>query len=297
MVQGGDIINFDGTGGESIYGEKFEDENFNLTHEQEGVLSMANAGPNTNSSQFFITTVPCTHLDGINVAFGKVRKGFGVVKEISEVKADNGRPIPECKILNCGQLRRNENWGIEDADCTDDVYPPWPEDWQRTGKEEIHDYMDVVNKIKNSGNYHFSNKNYVESDRKYRKALRYINFSTKVQMDSDGPDYDRSTLNNIKVISLLNLAAVKLKRNDFKEARDCCIEVLTIDPNSSKALYRRGQAYVGLKEYQLALKDFKMALRLCPHDKRIVGEMKKLQNTINLYLVEEKKVFSKMFEC
>lgn len=112
MVQGGDTINFDGSGGESIYGPTFEDENFCISvclifylcfcgiylwmfqHLEEGILSMANAGtPHTNSSQFFITTVPCTHLDGINVAFGRVRKGFGVVKEIANVEASNEKPL------------------------------------------------------------------------------------------------------------------------------------------------------------------------------------------------------------
>ena len=72
MIQGGDFTNGDGTGGESIYGEKFADENFKLKHTERGLLSMANSGPNTNGSQFFITTTETPHLDGKHVVFGKV---------------------------------------------------------------------------------------------------------------------------------------------------------------------------------------------------------------------------------
>jgi len=105
MCQGGDFTKRNGTGGKSIYGPTFDDENFTLCHDQAGVLSMANRGTNTNSSQFFITLVPCPHLDGTHTVFGKVTEGMDVLErmELQGSHAD-GKVRGDVKIADCGEL-------------------------------------------------------------------------------------------------------------------------------------------------------------------------------------------------
>merc|ERR1711953_172409 len=104
MCQGGDFTHGDGTGGRSIYGAKFADEDFSLKHTGPGILPMANAGPNTNGSQFFLCTVKTAWLDGKHVVFGSVVEGMNVVKDIERVGSQSGKTSRPVKIEASGQL-------------------------------------------------------------------------------------------------------------------------------------------------------------------------------------------------
>ncbi|KAF8500198.1 cyclophilin-like domain-containing protein [Russula emetica] len=102
MLQGGDFTRHNGTGGKSIYGEKFADENFNLKHTKAGLLSMANAGPNTNGSQFFVTTVVTSWLDGKHVVFGEVIEGISVVQLVENHGSSSGATKKKITIADSG---------------------------------------------------------------------------------------------------------------------------------------------------------------------------------------------------
>lgn len=104
MLQGGDFTKANGTGGESIYGDKFEDESFGINHDRPFLLSMANSGKDTNSSQFFITTVETPHLDMKHVVFGEVLSGQELIKEIEGKGSPEGKPKAQVSIADCGEL-------------------------------------------------------------------------------------------------------------------------------------------------------------------------------------------------
>ncbi|XP_068398491.1 peptidyl-prolyl cis-trans isomerase D isoform X2 [Eschrichtius robustus] len=248
MIQGGDFSNQNGTGGESIYGGKFEDENFHYKHDKEGLLSMANAGRNTNGSQFFITMAPTPHLDGKHVVFGQVIKGMGVARILENVEVKGEKPAKLCVTAECGELKGGDDWGIFPKDGSGDSHPDFPEDADIDVKD-VDKILLITEDLKDIGNTFFKSQNWEMAIKKYTKVLRYVEGSKAATENAGGAKLQPVTLS-----CLLNIGACKLKLSDWQGAVDSCLEALEIDPANTKALYRRAQGWQGLKEYDQALR-------------------------------------------
>lgn len=170
MAQGGDFSRRDGSGGESIYGGMFGDENFKLFHDEPGLLSMANAGPNTNGSQFFITFKPTPHLNGNHVVFGKVVKGMEIVKRIEEeVGSKDGKPTCPVKIVDCGEV--SESKILEAGEAAKDKRKS-----KKTGKAS---YPGDISDEDRRGKHKKSLK-----DKKKKRKRRYISSDSSSSDDS-----------------------------------------------------------------------------------------------------------------
>lgn len=294
MIQGGDISAGNGTGGESIYGLKFEDENFELKHERKGMLSMANKGPNTNGSQFFITTTRTPHLDGKHVVFGKVIKGMGVVRSIEHVNTgDNDYPTLDVTIIDCGEIPEGADDGISNFFKDGDVYPDWPADLD-VKPDKISWWMIAVDSIKAFGNEQYKKQDYKMALRKYRKALCYLDVCWEMEEDID--EEESSSLRKTKSQIFTNSSACKLKLGDLQGALLDTDLAMRDGEDNVKALFRQGQAYMALNDVDAAVESFKKALELEPSDGGIKKELAAANKKIVDRRDREKKAYSKMFQ-
>ncbi|KAK8511583.1 hypothetical protein V6N12_038185 [Hibiscus sabdariffa] len=292
MIQGGDISAGDGTGGESIYGIKFEDENFELKHERKGMLSMANMGPNTNGSQFFITTNRTSHLNGKHVVFGKVIKGMGVLRSIDHLATEDGTDYPtqEVIIADCGEIPDGADDGISNFFKDGDIYPDWPADLDQK-PDEFAWWVKAIDSIKAFGNEQFKKQEYKIALRKYCKALRYLDVCWELKGIDGGKC---STLRKTKSQILTNCSACKLKLGDLKGALLDADFAIRDDEDNVKAFFRQGQAYMALKDIDAAVESFKKASDLEPNNGGIKKELAAARKKIADRRDQEKQAYSRM---
>ncbi|XP_072040008.1 peptidyl-prolyl cis-trans isomerase D-like [Amphiura filiformis] len=294
MIQGGDFTKHDGTGGESIYGEFFDDENFKIQHEKPGLLSMANAGRNTNGSQFFITTKPTPHLNRKHTVFGEVVKGMGIVRMLECVKTSSSdKPVKLCKIEDCGELQPGEDEVAVVDDGTGDLYCDWPED-SGIDHTNVTEVLDVAAKIKSIGNELYKAKNLEMAKKKYEKANRYL-YHLELSASTTLSKEDKERLWAALVPIHLNLAACHLECKTYEEATVECDKALSNDRNNAKGWFRRGKAQMALKNYQVAMEAFEAALKREPENKAAKNEFERAKYAIKQEKNREKAAYTKIF--
>lgn len=295
MIQGGDFTNHNGTGGESIYGENFDDENFKLKHTKPGILSMANAGKNTNSSQFFITTTATPHLDGKHTVFGEVLRGMGVVRALENVETSgSSKPKLVCAISDCGMLEPGADISIKvEDDGTGDTFPEYPEDTE-ISTNDITAMLEAVEKLRLIGNQQFKENKLDVAKKKYEKALRYYDTVDMATKESRSPE-DEKQLFKAQLPIRLNLGACYLQLKQYEDTIAQCNKALDLDPESAKGWFRRGKAEMGMKLYEQAVADFEATLLREPDNKAAKNELERAKQFVRDRRKREKAAYAKMF--
>merc|ERR1712070_1312164 len=266
MIQGGDFTAGNGTGGESIYGEKFEDEAFDVKHEKPFLLSMANAGPGTNGSQFFVTTVPTPHLDGKHVVFGEVVAGKSIVRQVENTPVgDSDKPKQDVIIADCGELPAGTDiaeFTKKAPDMTGDAYEDFPEDQLKQSEEwKGTEIVRIASELKEMGNKAFKSGELELGLSKYQKALRYLH-EYPVPLEDDPKDLG-TQLSQLKISPHTNSSMLQHKLKKYVDSSDSADKALLVqgisDAQKAKALFRKGVAAKDSKNEEDAIALLQMA--------------------------------------
>ncbi|KDQ56674.1 hypothetical protein JAAARDRAFT_36162 [Jaapia argillacea MUCL 33604] len=303
MIQGGDFTAGNGTGGESIYGEKFADEGFPVKHTKPFLLSMANSGKDTNGSQFFVTCVPTPHLDGKHVVFGEVLKGKSIVRQIENFPKSSGDvPTSPIVIASCGELSPNDPSLVAEAVGADgDPYEDYPDDETAKDVEDAEVVLGIVKDLKEIGSKLWKEGKIDAALNKWKKAIRYADHKYP-DVSEDSPPELKDSYDTLVSSLLLNTSLAALKLGGPTNARvalestDRVLEKFELNnADKAKALYRRALARTALKDDETAEKDLVEASKLVPDDKAIAGELTKVKLRMKEKKDKEKQKFKKMF--
>ncbi|KAI3322567.1 cyclophilin-like domain-containing protein [Xylariaceae sp. AK1471] len=296
MIQGGDFTAGNGTGGESIYGEKFEDENFELKHEKPFLLSMANAGPGTNGSQFFVTTVPTPHLDSKHVVFGEVKTGKSIVRQIENLPTQSDKPQQDVTITDCGELTGPATEEVKVADPLGDTYEDFPEDQEMDLPLDVSTVLKIASDCKDFGNKAFKSGDVLTGLEKYQKGLRYLNEEPDL---SEASEDTKTKLSALRFTLNCNSALLNIKLEAWEDAERSATAALAVsgitDAEKGKALYRRGVALIKLRDEDEAIKSLEEARKLVPGDAAITNELNAVKKQAAARLAKEKAAYKKFF--
>ncbi|TIA94146.1 hypothetical protein E3P81_00357 [Wallemia ichthyophaga] len=294
MIQFGDITNGNGTGGLSIYGGKFEDENFDLKHTKRGQLSMANAGPDTNGSQVFVTFCPCPHLDGRHVVFGELAKGKGLLRRLENTQTvDNDFPAVDVRIVDSGLVREGEDDGVPPLSIGD--HEDYPEDDDaETEKPEV--ALEIAQSIKDKGAQCFKQQDVEGALDQWEKAIRYLDVNPVLPEET--ANVTKALYSTTRVQLYLNASLAALKLNKAPVAESMATKAIRVPPTKSqdiaKGLYRRALAKSARKNDAGALDDLHYAIKVEPQDKNIHSQIATLEKKVEGFKLKEKQVYSKM---
>ncbi|WFD29434.1 peptidylprolyl isomerase [Malassezia sp. CBS 17886] len=312
MVQGGDFTRGDGTGGESIFGEKFEDENLEGKHDVPFLLSMANAGPGTNGSQFFITTVATPHLDGKHVAFGRVLRGKDVVRRIEQSRTGaNDRPAADISVADCGQFSAEQlavpdfDYGIK-PDATGDRYEAFPED-EIADTENPDTALRIATELKGMAAQLVADGQWSLALDKYQKALRYLMVHPRLPDSHAGRADFVQEYTALRTPLQLNGALCALKTTPPANELAATLATQTIERGAAeqpgrpsaaelaKAYFRRALANAAMKRDDAARVDIDAALKYAPNDAGILREKAAQDARHQARVQKQRAAYSKMF--
>ncbi|KAL4071718.1 peptidyl-prolyl cis-trans isomerase [Scleroderma citrinum] len=314
MCQGGDFTAGNGTGGESIYGERFEDEAFSVNHTKPFLLSMANAGKDTNGSQFFITTRPTPHLDGKHVVFGEVIRGKSVVRTIENYPTD-GTDVPTAPIIisACGVLSPDDPCLQTSITSGEDVWEDYAVDDESGADKDPNLALQISEKVKEIGIKYLKGTKaddgtVIESPQpglalqKFQKAQRYLELFIP-DLPEGYPDPEGYHATYAKMLLSTAQLALRTQPPDTRivisntnviiEEKETYFNIL--EPKyQAMAYYRRGLARNLRGDHDLALADLAEANRIFP-DPGTQNEMARIKAHIKSAEEQEKKRYRKMF--